>query len=92
MSHYVNESISKGERSDSRAKEILMRGSDGAERAEPRELRHGEWIDKARRKFKMRRFSSPSFALLLIFAVLFIGSVFLFENVELLTGPSMLSK
>lgn len=85
MTHYVNESISKGELSDARAKEALtMRPDKGVKR---RELKHGEWIVKARKSLKMRRFSSPSFGLLLIFGTLFAGSVFLFENIELLTGP-----
>ena len=87
MTHYVSESISKGELSDSRAKEVLMMRAKNTEGARSRELRHGEWIDRAREKLKMRRFSSPSFALLLIFGLLFAGSVFLFENVEILTGP-----
>jgi len=87
MTHYVNESISKGELSDFRAKEVLTMRSDDARGGKARELRHGEWIIKARQRLKMRRFSSPSFALLLIFGVLFVGSVFLFENVEILTGP-----
>jgi hypothetical protein len=87
MSEYVKESISKGEISDSRAKEVLMMKSATTQGAGRRELRHGEWIAHAREKLKMRRFSSPAFALLLIFAVLFIGSVFLFENVQILTGP-----
>lgn len=87
MTHYVSESISKGELSESRAKEVLMKKSDDTGGGQRRELRHGAWILKARQKMKMRRFSSPSFALLLIFALLFVGSVFLFENVEILTGP-----
>ena len=87
MSEYVKESISKGEVSDSRAKEVLMMKSTTTQGAGRRELRHGEWIAHARQKLKMRRFSSPAFALLLIFAVLFMGSVFLFENVQILTGP-----
>ena len=87
MTHYVSESISKGELSDSKAKEVLMMKSTDTGKATRRELRHGEWIEKARRRLKMRRFSSASFALLLIFGVLFAGSVFLFENVEILTGP-----
>jgi hypothetical protein len=87
MSHYVSESISKGELSDSRAKEVLMMRTKNTKGAGSRELRHGEWIDHARQKLKMRRFSSPTFALLLIFGLLFAGSVFLFDNVEILTGP-----
>jgi hypothetical protein len=87
MTHYVSESISKGELSDSKAKEVLMMKSTSTGEAKRRELRHGEWIEKARLRLKMRRFSSPSFALLLIFGVLFAGSIFLFENVEILTGP-----
>ena len=87
MTHYINESITKGELSDSKAKEVLMMKSTNTGKAKRRELRHGAWIERARQRLKMRRFSSPSFALLLIFGVLFVGSVFLFENVEILTGP-----
>jgi hypothetical protein len=87
MSQYISESISKGELSDARAKEALMMRTKNAEGERARELRHGEWIDHARQKLKMRRFSSPSFALLLIFGLLFAGSIFLFENVDILTGP-----
>lgn len=87
MTHYVNESISKGELSDSRAKEVLMMRGEGTGGETSRELRHGEWIEKARQKLKMRRFSSPSFALLLIFSLLFVGSVFLFESIDILAGP-----
>lgn len=83
MSHYVKESISKGESSDAKAKSVLTTRT----QQKHRELKHGEWISRARQGLKMRRFSSPSFGLLLIFAVLFAGSVFLFENIELLTGP-----
>ena len=74
MSHYISESISKGELSDARAKEALMMRTKNAEGERARELRHGEWIDHARQKLKMRRFSSPTFALLLIFGLLFAGS------------------
>jgi len=87
MTHYINESITKGELSDSKAKEVLMMKSTNTGKAKRRELRHGAWIERARQRLKMRRFSSPTFALLLIFGVLFVGSVFLFENVEILTGP-----
>ncbi len=87
MNQYVKESISKGEISDSRAKEVLKMKGANNEGAERRELRHGAWIAHAREKLKMRRFSSPSFALLLIFGVLFAGSIFLFENLDILTGP-----
>ena len=81
MTHYVSESISKGELSDSKAKEVLMMKHTDSGDTKRRELRHRAWIEKARRRLKMRRFSSPSFALLLIFGVLFAGSMFLFENV-----------
>lgn len=87
MTQYVRESISKGELSDTKAKEVLMMKGDNGTGSESKELRHGAWIAHAREKLKMRRFSSPVFALLLIFAILFVGSVFLFENVEILTGP-----
>jgi hypothetical protein len=87
MNGYVKESISKRELSESRARKALNLQGGQEHASTRRELRHGAWIAKARRSLKMRRFSSPVFALLLIFTVLFVGSVFVFENVDILTGP-----
>ena len=49
-------------------------------------LTHGEWITRAKGKAKRRTFAHPSFALLVVFANLFAGSVYLFENMDVLTG------
>lgn len=87
MSEYVKESISKGERAADTVSEMLAL-SPGAHP----ELSHGTWIKEARGKLKMRRISTPLFALLMIFVILFAGSVFLFENMEVLTGPIYAAK
>jgi len=50
------------------------------------ELTHGEWILRAKGNVKRRTFAHPSFSLLLVFAILFAGSVYLFENMDVLTG------
>ena len=50
------------------------------------ELTHGEWIMRAKGKVKRRTFAHPSFGLLVVFAVLFAGSLYLFENMDVLTG------
>lgn len=87
MTEYVKESISKGELSDTKAKDVLFK-SDTSSNSHPHaELRHGEWITRARSKVKSTLFTSPVFALLLIFAILFAGSVYLFENMQILAGP-----
>ena len=84
MTAYVEKSISKGERADSAAKEVLtMKNSKTGERRQI-ELRHGEWIDRARAKLKIRRFGTPQFALIVVFAVLFVGSVYLLEHLDIL--------
>lgn len=52
-----------------------------------RELRHGDWILRAREKQERRPFSRPSFWLLVVFSALFAGSVYLFENIDLISSP-----
>lgn len=85
VTNYIKKSIDKGQISESRA--------DVALRPEPHRkavvLRHGDWIKKARADLKSRRFSSPLFALVVVFAVLFGGSVYLFENLPVVTGDPM---
>ena len=84
MSEYVEQTMSKGQRSDSTVSGMLS----GEKHAGPaRALRHGEWLGRARSTVQARPFSSPSFGLLLVFLVLFVGSTFLFENMDILTGP-----
>ena len=84
MNEYVQESLSKSERSDNAAADVLV-GKDG--RGPKTELRHGDWIQDASKKLKSNMFANPTFALLLVFLVLFSGSIFLFENMQVLTGP-----
>ena len=82
MSDYVEEGISKSELADSRASEALR----GREPGEAAELRHGEWIETARSKMKLNPFGNSTFGLLVVFAILYVGSIFLFENMDLLRG------
>ncbi len=87
MNEYVKESISKGERSDASAKKVLInRGTESSELPQM-ELRHGEWIERARGKLKSNMFANPIFALIVIFVILFGGSVYLFEQMQILVGP-----
>ena len=88
MSEYVKESISKGERADSTVRDVLTRPPGHAHS----ELSHGAWIKEARAKLKMRRVRTPLFALLMIFVALFVGSTFLFENMDVVTGPLYAAK
>ena len=88
MSEYVKDSISKGERADTKVRDVLTMPPGPAYS----ELSHGAWIKEARGKLKMRRISTPLFALLLVFFLLFGGSVFLFENMDVMTGPLYAAK
>jgi hypothetical protein len=87
MSEYVKKSISKGESTANQVSDVLLQsGNHGAE------LSHGAWIEAARAKLKMRRLSTPLFALMIVFLFLFLGSMFLFENMDMLTGPLYAAK
>lgn len=83
MSAYVEKSMSKGQEIEAAATDVLADGGNGAD---GKVLTHGEWIVRAKGKLKRRTFSHPSFGLLLVFAILFAGSVYLFENMDVLTG------
>jgi hypothetical protein len=83
MGEYVDESISKTRFSESKAHQALTQRPKGGG---GRELRHGEWISNARSTLERKPFGEPTFGLLLIFTLLFVGSVFLFENLDILTG------
>ncbi len=87
MPEYVKQSITKGARTDDTAKRVLITSKPQRPPETKTELRHGEWIEKARATLKLKRFGNATFALLIIFFILFVGSVFLFENMEILTGP-----
>lgn len=83
MSDYVEAGLSKGQQAGTAASAVLTRReTDGTD-----ELRHGAWIATARRKLRMNPFSNAKFALLVVFATLFAGSVFLFEHMDILSGP-----
>ena len=83
MNEYVRESISKSERSGAAAADVLMETRPNTHG----ELRHGNWIHAARKKLKSNMFANPAFALLVIFLILFSGSIYLFENMQVLAGP-----
>jgi hypothetical protein len=83
MGDYVEEGLNKSLQTESTAHAVLTRREEGANR----ELRHGAWIEKARSKLRLNPFSNAKFALLAVFAVLFVGSVFLFENMDIMAGP-----
>ena len=92
MNAYVEKSISKGERAATAAKDVLTKQNTDAGERRHMELTHGEWIKRARATLKIRRFGTPQFALIVIFAVLFVGSVYLFENMDILTPPLYATK
>ena len=87
MSEYVKESISRGERTANTVSDVLL--PPGTSNPE---LSHGAWIKEARGQLKMRRISTPLFALLIIFLTLFVGSMFIFENMDVITGPLYAAK
>ena len=88
MSEYIKSSISKEAQANSTASEVLTKS-----RSTPQlELSHGAWIQKARGKLKMRRIRTPLFALLLVFVTLFVGSIFLFESMQVFAGPIYAAK
>lgn len=84
MTDYVKESLSKSERSDAVAADALTRPEASGRNVE---LRHGDWIHEARKKLKSNVFTNATFALLVIFLILFSGSIFLFENMQVVAGP-----
>lgn len=88
MSEYVKQSISKSEIANSTVRDVLSIPKESPST----ELSHGQWIRDARAKLKMRRIRTPMFALLAVFALLFGGSIFLFENMDVLTGPLYAAK
>jgi hypothetical protein len=80
MSDYIDEGLSKRGSKPNRPRSVLTRRADQGES----ELRHGDWIAKVRSKLYLNPFSNARFALLVVFVVLFVGSVFLFENMDIL--------
>lgn len=82
MSDYVQEGMSKGEAAEQQASAALRR----KEQVSGRELKHGAWIATARRELQIDPFRTPTFALVAVFAILYVGSVFLFESMGELAG------
>ena len=83
MGDYVEGGLSKGQQAESAAQAVLTKRDDHSGRG----LRHGEWISSARRKLRLNPFSNAKFALLIVFSILFVGSIFLFENMDIFSGP-----
>ena len=90
MADYIKKTLSKGERAEEEAQSALTSKPEMSEAH--RELRHGAWIESARAHLKLRRFSNPLFALLVVFLFLFGGSLYLFESMAVLTGPMYATK
>jgi hypothetical protein len=84
---YIKSSISKERQTASKTKKTLAMIGDKKSEKEHQELTHGVWLTIARSKLKQNRFNTPQFALLIIFSLLFAGSVFLFESIDMLYGP-----
>lgn len=87
MNDYVESSISKERQTESNTKEVLALSEDKKGGIKQRELTHGEWLKIARSKLKQNKFNNPQFALIMIFSILFAGSAFLFESIDILYGP-----
>ncbi len=83
MSDYVEEGLSKSQEAGTSASAVLAT----RDRAGGSELRHGAWIKEAQDTLKVNPFSSPKFGLLVIFVVLYVGSIFLFESMDIISGP-----
>jgi len=83
MGDYVEGGLSKGQQAESAARAALTQ----REAKTGQGLRHGEWISSARRKLRLNPFSNAKFALLVVFTTLFVGSIFLFENMDVFSGP-----
>jgi hypothetical protein len=86
VSEYIKDSISKGELSDEAATSVLLQQEGKPSTSNQAPLKHGEWLQQARKELKSNMFATPAFALLMIFVVLFAGSIYLFEQMPVLTG------
>lgn len=82
MAQYVEEGLSKSEAAEAQAGAALR----SREPSTVGELRHGAWIATARKDVAINPFRTPAFALVVVFAILYVGSVFLFENMGALAG------
>ena len=88
MNEYVKDSLSKGKLSDATATDVLLKGETRtSEFSDHAELKHGAWIEKARKQLRSNRFATPAFALLVVFTLLFGGAIYLFEHMPVVAGP-----
>ena len=73
MSELFKETASKRQAAESTASNVL---TELRPRGEPNrtELIHGQWLSRVSEARRMRRFSNPLFALVGVFALLFVGS------------------
>jgi hypothetical protein len=83
MGDYVEEGLSKSHEASTSVSAVLA----PRESVGDGELRHGAWIQKARARLRVNPFGSARFALLAVFLVLYVGSVFLFESMDIISGP-----
>lgn len=90
MTEYIKDSISKGDKAESAANAALS--NPASKRPGSKELKHGAWIVKARSDLKLKRFSTPVFILLIVFVLLYVGSLYLFENMDIVSGPLYAAK
>lgn len=90
MSELIKESASKRQAAESTAYNVL---TELRPRREPNraELIHGQWLSRVSTARRMRRFSNPLFALVGVFALLFVGSLYLFERLPVAPGDAMYS-
>jgi hypothetical protein len=83
MGDYVDEGLSKSQQASTNVSAALASRDAGGDH----ELRHGAWIQKARAQLRVNPFGNAKFALLAVFLVLYLGSVFLFESMDIISGP-----
>ena len=90
MSELFKETASKRQAAESTASNVL---TELRPRGEPNrtELIHGQWLSRVSEARRMRRFSNPLFALVGVFALLFVGSLYLFERLPVAPGDAMYS-
>jgi hypothetical protein len=87
VTEYVKESIAKSGQSDVTTKDVLLNHQAQPGGTKHVELKHGEWLHRARKELRSNIITTPAFALLVIFSLLFAGTTYLFEQMPILAGP-----
>lgn len=87
MAEYMKDTMSKRQRAEESAANALTKGSRGARNTI--QLRHGDWIKNAQKSRDRNRFATPQFLLLFVFLLLYVGSIFLFENMDAIPGTTI---